>query len=95
MGEIVTTRISKLPKNIPNGRNIFQIVLNYTNIFHFKSFKNLPKLGFLVENTPSGNPILHYLLSLSPVSQAKKILTLLTRSTNRSRFVSIFSQIFF
>jgi hypothetical protein len=30
----------------------------YTNIFHCKTLKHLPKLGFLFENIPSGNPAL-------------------------------------
>jgi hypothetical protein len=30
-----------------------------TNIFHCKTFRNLPKLGFLFEKIPSGNTDLH------------------------------------
>jgi hypothetical protein len=47
-------KYAKLPPNIPNGHNIYQMALNrthfikYTNIFHCKTLKNLPKLGFLV-----------------------------------------------
>jgi hypothetical protein len=43
-------------KNIPNGRNMFQVAPHYTNIVHFKALQNLLTLGF--ENVPSGNPIL-------------------------------------
>jgi hypothetical protein len=50
-------------KNIPNHHKIYQycckldqISIKYTNIGHCKALKNLPKLGFLLENLPSGNP---------------------------------------
>jgi hypothetical protein len=41
------------PQNVQNshkivGRKIDQMVIKYTNIFHCKTFQNLPKLGFLV-----------------------------------------------
>jgi hypothetical protein len=32
------------------------MVIKFTNIFHSKAIQNLPKLGFLFENNPSGNP---------------------------------------
>jgi hypothetical protein len=48
------------------GFKIYQKTMKYTKIeknghkigkiFHCKSLKNLPKLGFLCENMPSGNP---------------------------------------
>jgi hypothetical protein len=44
---------TKLPQNdqstikIPNGRNIFQIGIKYTNINLFKALQNLPKSGVL------------------------------------------------
>jgi hypothetical protein len=31
-----------------NGRNIFQMTLEYTNLFHSKALQNLHKVGFLV-----------------------------------------------
>jgi hypothetical protein len=34
---------------------IDQMAIKYTKIFHCKTLQNLPKLGFLFENTPSGN----------------------------------------
>jgi hypothetical protein len=34
--------------------------IKYTNIFHLKILQNLPKLGFLFENIPSGNPVCVY-----------------------------------
>jgi hypothetical protein len=39
---------TKRPWNVPNGRNIFQMDIEYTNLFHSKVLQNLPKLGFLV-----------------------------------------------
>jgi hypothetical protein len=32
------------------------MVLKYDKIFHCKILQNVPKLGFLFENRPSGNP---------------------------------------
>jgi hypothetical protein len=46
-------KFTKLQQNyemtikIPNGRYIFQMGIKYTNIFHFKSLQNVPKLEFL------------------------------------------------
>jgi hypothetical protein len=34
--------------NIPIGRKIYNIAIKITNIFHGKTFQNLPKIGFLV-----------------------------------------------
>jgi hypothetical protein len=34
--------------NIPNSCNIFQMALEYTNLFHSKVLKTSPKLGFWV-----------------------------------------------
>jgi hypothetical protein len=52
---------TKTGKNIPNhntlyqmpikiaiGRKIFQITIEYTNVFHSKALRNVPKFGFLV-----------------------------------------------
>jgi hypothetical protein len=49
-GEIyqVTTKYTKLPLNISNGRKTDQMVIKMTKIFHCKTLQNLPKLGFLV-----------------------------------------------
>jgi hypothetical protein len=44
----MTTKYTKWPKNVSNGRNIDQMDIKYTNIFHYKTLQNLPKLGFLV-----------------------------------------------
>jgi hypothetical protein len=41
-------QITKWPQNIPNGRRIDQGAVKYTNIFHCKSIKYLPKFGFFV-----------------------------------------------
>jgi hypothetical protein len=55
-------KYTKLPLNyqiatkLPNGLNIFQMVIKYTNLFHSKALQNLPKLDFWFENIPSGNP---------------------------------------
>jgi hypothetical protein len=35
---------------------MFPMAIKYINIFQFKALQNLPKLGFLDENKPSGNP---------------------------------------
>jgi hypothetical protein len=37
----------KLPQNVPNGFKIYKTI-KYTNIFHYKTLQNLPKIGFLV-----------------------------------------------
>jgi hypothetical protein len=43
-------------ENRPNKHKIYQMVTKYTNIFHCKTFQNLPKLGFFwLENIPSGS----------------------------------------
>jgi hypothetical protein len=36
---------------VPNGYNIFQMTIKYTNFFHSMALKNLPKFGFLVWKT--------------------------------------------
>jgi hypothetical protein len=41
-------KYTKWPQNISNYRKIDQLIIEYTNIFHFKTLQNLPKLGFLV-----------------------------------------------
>jgi hypothetical protein len=40
------TKYIKWLQNIPNGRNIDQLAIKYTNIFHCKTLQNLPKMGF-------------------------------------------------
>jgi hypothetical protein len=42
----------------PNGRKIDQITIKYRWQHITRPSKNLPKLGFLFENMPSGNPVL-------------------------------------
>jgi hypothetical protein len=50
----MATKYTKWPQNyqmatkLPNGRNIGQMVIQYTSIFHCKSLQNFPKVGFLV-----------------------------------------------
>jgi hypothetical protein len=39
-----------------DAKYVDQMVIKYTKIFHSKTLQNLPKLGFLFENKPSGNP---------------------------------------
>jgi hypothetical protein len=34
--------------NLPIGSKIYQMVIKYANIFHYKTLQNLPKTGFLV-----------------------------------------------
>jgi hypothetical protein len=45
-----------LPKGqkYKKGLSIFQMAIKDTELFHFKTLQNLPKLWF--ENIPSGNP---------------------------------------
>jgi hypothetical protein len=54
MGKNIATKL-------PNGHKVynlavFKIALKYTKVFQFKALQNLPKLVFLFENIPSGNP---------------------------------------
>jgi hypothetical protein len=44
----------KIRKSI--GRKLDQMSIEYTNTFHCKTLQNLPKVGFLFEKIPSGNP---------------------------------------
>jgi hypothetical protein len=53
----MTTNYTKLTYNIPNGREIFQMVVKYINIFHTKALQNIPKFEFWYKNKPSGNPV--------------------------------------
>jgi hypothetical protein len=57
MGQIyqITTNFTKRQKITPNHRKTSQMVMKYTKTFHSKAPQNLPKLGFLFENNPSGN----------------------------------------
>jgi hypothetical protein len=61
---------------------MFQMALKFTNIFYFNALKNLPKLGFWFEKTPSGNPAPYYhvfrgLLFRSPGQRNFNLLALL------------------
>jgi hypothetical protein len=38
-----TTKLPNGHKNVPNGRNIFQMAQKYTNLFLSKALQNLPK----------------------------------------------------
>jgi hypothetical protein len=44
------TELSNGHKNVQNSHNmyIFPMTQEYTNLFHSKALKSLPKLGFLV-----------------------------------------------
>jgi hypothetical protein len=46
----MTAKCTKWPYYvaIPNGCQIFQMAINYTNIFHYKVLQNIPKFGCLV-----------------------------------------------
>jgi hypothetical protein len=45
----ISTKNTKWPLNISNGRKIDEMIIKYTKmIFHSKTHENLPKLGFLV-----------------------------------------------
>jgi hypothetical protein len=54
-------KYAKWPQNLPNGHKICDLAvckmgqIAIKNIFHCKTFQNLPKLRFLVWNIPSGN----------------------------------------
>jgi hypothetical protein len=41
-------KYTKLSQNILDIRKMGLMVIKYTNIFHYKTLQNLPKLGFLV-----------------------------------------------
>jgi hypothetical protein len=41
-------KYTKWPQTRPNGRKVDQTAIKHTDIFHYKSLQNLPKLGFLV-----------------------------------------------
>jgi hypothetical protein len=41
---------------IPKGRKTDKMAQKYNYIFNWKTLQNLPKLGFLLENIPSGKP---------------------------------------
>jgi hypothetical protein len=43
-GENMTRR----PQNVPNDHKIYQMDIKFTNIFHYKTLQNLPKLGIWV-----------------------------------------------
>jgi hypothetical protein len=45
---IVAQKYTKRPYNIPNGSKIDQMDIKFTNIFLYKTLRNLPKLGVLV-----------------------------------------------
>jgi hypothetical protein len=47
---------TKTGKYTTNCHLIFQTTEKHTDILHSEALQNLPKLGFLVENEPSGNP---------------------------------------
>jgi hypothetical protein len=47
------------------------MVIKYTNIFHCKTLQNLPKLRFLFENKPSGNPGEIYVVYANALSSVR------------------------
>jgi hypothetical protein len=46
--------------------------IQYANIFHRKTLQNLPKLGFLFENKPSGDPGAELLFSVNCPSTTRR-----------------------
>jgi hypothetical protein len=44
----MTTKNAKRPQNLSYGSKIDKMSLKFTNIFHCKTLRNLPKLAFLV-----------------------------------------------
>jgi hypothetical protein len=46
----------QMAMKLPVGRNIYQMAMKYSNIFHYKAFQYLPKMVFWIENLASGNP---------------------------------------
>jgi protoporphyrinogen oxidase len=44
----MTTKFTKWPLDIPNGCQIFQMAINYTDIFHSKALQNIPNLDVWV-----------------------------------------------
>jgi hypothetical protein len=52
----MTIKYTELPQNIPNGRKKTKYLFKNTNILRSKTLQILPKLGFWLENIPSGNP---------------------------------------
>jgi hypothetical protein len=44
----MTTKYTKGPKSIANGRKVFQVAINNDNVFHTKALQNLPGFEFLV-----------------------------------------------
>jgi hypothetical protein len=82
----MTTKYTKRPLNISNGRKIDQMVIKYTNNFHCKTLQNLPKLGFGFENKPTGNPARETRLGeLSPIG------LLIEHSQSSANYWAIFS----
>jgi hypothetical protein len=60
-------KIYQMALNIPNGPKIFQMSMKYTNIFNYKTLKNVPNFAFLVcKYTTSGNPALARLWEPKP-----------------------------
>jgi hypothetical protein len=51
----MTTNYTKLPENIPNGREIFQMVIKTIFSMPWPS-KIYPNWDFWLETEPSGNP---------------------------------------
>jgi hypothetical protein len=47
---------TELPQNIPNGYEIYQMSVKYTNIFFAIPSKMYSNLDFWFETKPSGNP---------------------------------------
>jgi hypothetical protein len=62
----MTTTLPNGHEMYQNGHTIFQTTIKYTNIFHSKALRNLPKFGLWFENTPSGNPAEEYYTLISP-----------------------------
>jgi hypothetical protein len=39
-------KMHQIATELPNEHKIYQMAIEYTNLFHSKALKNLPKLGF-------------------------------------------------
>jgi hypothetical protein len=53
----MTAKCTKLPYDIPNGCQIFQLAIDYAITFSITRLSKIyPSLDFLSENIPSGNP---------------------------------------
>jgi hypothetical protein len=52
----MSTKVTKCPQKLPNGRKIDEMDVKYTDIFHCMRFKIYPKWDFWFPIMPSGKP---------------------------------------